>query len=167
MHDRQFDPTRYEKEDREMLEKTEGDGINGPHSAEIDLSGVETSRTGVVHDPAHVPEFPAEFEFLGKGPEKETVLAEASRLVDGVRQSDYGHPSDNYSAMADMVNALLAHKFKDGEFVDALDCVRMLICMKLVRDSHKTKRDNWVDTAGYARVGEMIAAVDDLFDAAP
>lgn len=98
-------------------------------------------------------------------PLKETVLDEAARLVDGSRQSDYGHPKDNYDGMAKMVSAVLAGKLKED--VDALDCVRMLICMKLVRDAHRVKRDNWVDTAGYARVGEMIAAVDELFDAEP
>lgn len=87
----------------------------------------------------------------------ETVLEEAGRIVDrGARQQDYGHPSENYAALAAMVNALLGRKLKEP--VDPMDTLRFMVGLKLVRDANRSKRDNWTDTAGYARVAERVAA---------
>lgn len=95
-----------------------------------------------------------------------TVLDEAARLVDrGQRQQDYGPPHENYENLANMVNALFGRKLREP--VDAMDCVRFLAAMKLVRDAARPKRDNWVDLAGYARVGERVAAAHGLFKAVP
>lgn len=93
----------------------------------------------------------------------ETILEEAGRLVDrGARQQDYGHPKDNYEALAQMVNALFARKLRRP--IDAMDTIRFMAALKLVRDAARTKRDNWVDLAGYARVGERVAAAEDLWN---
>lgn len=91
---------------------------------------------------------------------KETQMPheEAASLVHGARQSDYGHPFDNYTRLSMMWNGLLDGKLKPG--LDGLltpeDCVLMLAAMKLVRQTNKPKRDNIVDTHGYLMVHEMI-----------
>lgn len=86
-----------------------------------------------------------------------SVLEEAGMLVDrGPRQRDYGHPKDNYGAFADVINALLRQKL--AKPVDEMDSVRLMVGLKLVRDANHSKRDNWTDVAGYARVGERVAA---------
>lgn len=125
----------------------------------------ETERKTKSHPPADKLADPALGEFFNELI-SETVLEEAARLVGGDRQKHYGHPIDNYNKLALAWTAILYDKL-EAEGLDALDCVRMLAVMKMVRDTHTPKRDNWVDIAGYARVGEMIAEQLDLFEAAP
>ena len=82
--------------------------------------------------------------------EKETILEEASELVDGDRQEDYGHPIDNHTRTAKMWSALL------GVEVTAEQVCLCMVALKLSRQCHKPKRDNLVDGCGYLRNVEMI-----------
>jgi hypothetical protein len=87
----------------------------------------------------------------------ETVLAEAIRITDGARQSDYGHPRDDFARTSLMWTGILAGKLRDGAAVTAADVPLCMIAVKLARQSHRHKRDNLVDIAGYSRTAAMVA----------
>jgi len=83
--------------------------------------------------------------------EEEDVLEEALRLTRGDRQNQYGPPDQDFRRTADMWTALKGVKFEPK------DVAMFTICMKLSRETHQKKRDNWVDIAGYARCGHICA----------
>lgn len=77
----------------------------------------------------------------------ESVLEEARRLVNGDRQNQYGPPDQDFQRTARMWSALKGVEFS------AQDVAAFMICLKLSRQTHQNKRDNWVDVAGYAECG--------------
>jgi hypothetical protein len=81
------------------------------------------------------------------------VLDEAKSLVCGDRNASYGPPNQDFKRTADMWTALLQFKLRDGESLRPQDVAAMMICLKMSRAQHSKKRDNWVDTAGYAACG--------------
>ena len=87
----------------------------------------------------------------------EPVLAEAIRITDGARQADYGHPRDDFARTALMWTGILASKLREGAEVTAADVPLCMIAVKLARQSHRHKRDNLVDIAGYSRTAAMVA----------
>lgn len=87
----------------------------------------------------------------------ETVLTEAIRITDGARQADYGHPRDDFARTALMWTGILAGKLREGAEVTAGDVPLCMIAVKLARQSHRHKRDNLVDIAGYSRTAAMVA----------
>jgi len=87
----------------------------------------------------------------------ESVLDEAKRITGGSRQSDYGHPADDFARTAKMWTGILAGKLRDGAEVSAMDVPLCMIAVKLARQAHRHKRDNLVDIAGYARTAAMVA----------
>lgn len=84
-----------------------------------------------------------------------SICAEAENLVYGARQNAYNHPLDNFTQIADMLNAL----WKDRLLIplDAHDIAPMMIVTKLSRHSHARKRDNLVDIAGYAETDNLVS----------
>jgi hypothetical protein len=84
-----------------------------------------------------------------------TILDEAARVTSGERQTDYGHPRDDFTRTAVMWNGLLAGKLRQP--ITAMDVPLCMIAVKLAREAHRHKRDNLVDIAGYARTGAMVA----------
>lgn len=78
----------------------------------------------------------------------ESILEEAIRLTSGPRGADYGPPWEDYTKVAEMMNALFHKKLK-SPFTCA-DVPRIMILIKLSRDVNRPKRDNPVDIAGYA-----------------
>jgi len=91
------------------------------------------------------------------GVPNESVLDEAKRITEGSRQSDYGHPADDFARTARMWTGILAGKLRDGAEVSAMDVPLCMIAVKLARQAHRHKRDNLVDIAGYARTAAMVA----------
>jgi len=87
----------------------------------------------------------------------ESVLDEAKRITGGSRQSDYGHPADDFARTARMWTGILAGKLRDGAEVGPMDVPLCMIAVKLARQAHRHKRDNLVDIAGYARTAAMVA----------
>lgn len=85
-------------------------------------------------------------------PQRETILQEAQRLVHGDRGDSYGHPIDDYTRTGRMWGAILGI----GD-IDPRICALMMCAMKISRESHKPKRDNRTDLAGYAECADMIA----------
>ena len=91
-----------------------------------------------------------------------TILDEAASATSGPRQADYGHPAESLGNTARLWNAYLAGRKNPGAAIDGGDVARMMILVKLARDAHASKRDNWVDIAGYARCLEQLSARERL-----
>ncbi len=74
------------------------------------------------------------------------ILSEAFMLTEEDRQKDYGPAVDDMTRIAKMWSALKGVEFEPKEVP------MFFICAKLSREMNSFKRDNSVDTAGYARV---------------
>lgn len=79
--------------------------------------------------------------------EEESVLLEAERLTHGARQNQYGPPDQDFKRVADAFNAMKGTSLKPS------DVAEFMVLMKMSRNQHQHKRDNWVDMAGYAGCG--------------
>lgn len=88
--------------------------------------------------------------------DRETILEEATRVVDGPRGADYGHPFDNDSRIAQIWSAILSGTLGMDIELPAHAVAPMMIGLKLSRHAHRRTRDNLVDIAGYARTAEMV-----------
>jgi hypothetical protein len=118
---------------------------NWHHS--MDEDGEYFEHDGVAIDPSRV---------TTAGPipsEDEDILAEASRITRGSRQSQYGPPDQDFRRTAGMWSALFISKLKDGVTFEPRDVALAMILLKTSRETHQRKRDNWVDIAGYASCG--------------
>ena len=82
------------------------------------------------------------------------VGAEADSLVYSDRERYYGHPYINLQRIAAYFTAELWDILKPGQYITWRHAWRMLVGLKLARDKNAPKRDNKVDSAGYAIVGE-------------
>lgn len=85
---------------------------------------------------------------------EEDVLAEALRLTTGDRNNSYGPPTQDFARTAGMWEEIL------GCEVRPKDVALCMIALKLSRASWASKRDNWVDIAGYARCGFLCEEED-------
>jgi hypothetical protein len=84
------------------------------------------------------------------------ILEEAAEITSTDRRQAYGHPSDNFSRIADVWNVVLADKLVEDAVLDAVDIGRCMIGLKLARESFAHRRDNLVDIAGYARTLAIV-----------
>jgi hypothetical protein len=82
------------------------------------------------------------------------ILQKADRVTSQDRQDSYGHPLDNWTLTANLVNALFADKLKEA--FTAEDMMLFMNQVKVARERHKPSEDNKLDIAGYARCKEMI-----------
>jgi len=89
-------------------------------------------------------------------PPPESVLDEASRLVQGARRDGYGHPLKNHTATAEMFGAYLQRKYGIDLPLNADDVCWFNIFQKASRDANSPDRDNLVDVAGYVHNIELI-----------
>jgi hypothetical protein len=79
------------------------------------------------------------------------VLDEAKGYITADRNTDYGTPESNFTDIAEFWSTYL------GVPVKAHDVAAMMILMKCSRiKTSPSKRDNWVDTAGYAACGVEV-----------
>jgi len=86
----------------------------------------------------------------------ESILQEAQRLIFGDRREEYGHPLDDYTRTAGMVNACFAHILKRPFTPE--ECMTFMILVKVSRYQETAKRDTLVDMAGYCgTIGEAQA----------
>jgi hypothetical protein len=90
-------------------------------------------------------------------PPPESVLDTAKRITSADRQTDYGHPRDDFARTAALWTAILSGRLRDGQALTAMDIPLCMIALKLARQVHRHKRDNLVDIAGYARTAAMVA----------
>lgn len=81
-------------------------------------------------------------------------MTEAAELVHGDRDATYGPPSVNFGRIADALNAVYGPRL--NEPFTASDVAVIQIIVKLSRQAHSHKRDNWLDIAGYAACGAEV-----------
>jgi hypothetical protein len=90
--------------------------------------------------------------------EKESILAEAARITRGDRQNAYGPPDQDFARTAKIWEALLESCVIDGRLkIEPRHVALCMIAIKLSRETHQQKRDNWVDIAGYAHCGNVCS----------
>lgn len=96
-------------------------------------------------------------EILGSDVKRESAVEEAQRLVHGDRGQAYGHPLEDFTAVAAAMNAYLMKKYKmDRSILEASDVPVFQILVKVMREAERPKRDNRVDIAGYAETLQMV-----------
>jgi Domain of unknown function (DUF6378) len=78
-----------------------------------------------------------------------SILNDAATILNGNRNADYGDPVMNFKRIANIANLM-------GAQVTALDCVNVLIALKLSREAHNHKEDNLIDAAAYLEIKNMI-----------
>ena len=86
---------------------------------------------------------------------KEDILEEALRITGGDRQALYGPPDQDFRRTGDMWTGLFRDMLKDGVAFEPFHVAQAMILLKMSRQLHQRKRDNWTDTAGYARCGAL------------
>jgi len=85
----------------------------------------------------------------------EDVLDIAARITRGDRQAVYGPPEQDFKKTADMWTGLFQYMLAEDAKFEPRHVAMALICMKMSREFHQRKKDNWVDIAGYARCGSL------------
>jgi len=92
-----------------------------------------------------------------------SILTEAEEIVNGARATDYGSAKESFEKIANITNLLLDKDDKDLLAGEASICAeivcKVLIAVKLTRQSNKHKRDNLVDLCGYA---ELLNRLEEL-----
>ena len=84
-----------------------------------------------------------------------SILEEADGLINGERAKEYGHPSVNFSRIANLWNAHLMAKGFAVEFT-CEDVAWMMMQVKQARAMEGFKRDTIVDAAGYIGIIELL-----------
>ena len=82
--------------------------------------------------------------------ERSMVLEDADDLINGERQSHYGEPHENFTAIAQMWTAYL------GVAVNAADVAHMMALLKIARLRNGPHRDSSVDGCGYLALGAEL-----------
>jgi hypothetical protein len=78
------------------------------------------------------------------------ILEEALEITKGARNSDYGDCTIEFNRVATMWSVIFEKEITPNQVALAM------IALKMTRQMNTNKRDNWVDIAGYARVGNII-----------
>jgi len=119
-----------------------------------DVVSLEIPRQMVVHLLDDEGAIPYE-EGVAQAPAKWGWAPKASdlghALVTGARQSDYGHPINDFTRTGRMWGAILGIPDVPPEKVGLC-----MVALKLSRESHKHLEDNLVDGHGYLNTVEMI-----------
>ena len=90
---------------------------------------------------------------------RHVCLDEASNIIAGARDVQYGGPEDNFTRIAKIWSVIL------GINVTTEDVAMMMVGLKVARYASKSgfQADTWIDVAGYAgcgyEVGEKLAQV--------
>ncbi len=91
-------------------------------------------------------------EYPNMEPPSESALLEAERLVNGARQSTYGHPFDDFSRTASIWRGILGIEVTPEQVALCMIGVKMSrLC------TSPAHRDSYVDIAGYAGTYEKVA----------
>ena len=91
-----------------------------------------------------------------KNKKQESICEEAFRIQGGDRQQDYGNPATNLLEIGASWEWYLKTSCNADVSISARDVAHMMVLMKIARNIHKPKRDNWVDIAGYAQCGGKV-----------
>jgi hypothetical protein len=79
------------------------------------------------------------------------ILDDATMLINGDREQDYGTPQESFGCIADMWTAYLDHP------VTAADACHMMVLLKVARLRNGPHRDSSVDGAGYMALGAEMS----------
>lgn len=82
----------------------------------------------------------------------------ADRITSTDRNTDYGHPLDDYECTAALWTAILRHAgvLAKDKAITAELAIQCMIQVKLSREAFRHKDDNLIDAAGYGRCLEMV-----------
>ena len=83
----------------------------------------------------------------------QTILTAAANAVCGERNNSYGPPVEDFAPQAAMIAAYLTRSNGYSVNVTGSDIAAIMIFVKLGRQSHAARSDNWLDIAGYAACG--------------
>lgn len=83
------------------------------------------------------------------------ILEEALEVTNGDRRDQYGPADQDFKRTAAMWTALFGGMLKEGVSFEPFHVAQAMILLKMSRQMHQRKRDNWVDAAGYARCGAI------------
>jgi hypothetical protein len=83
----------------------------------------------------------------------EYILSKANVAVCGDRNDSYGPPTEDFRTQAAMFSAYLSRTNGRPVMVTASDIAALMCLVKIARQAHAPKQDNWVDLAGYAACG--------------
>ena len=86
------------------------------------------------------------------------TLQTAAEAIGGPRNADYGNPADDFRTQAEMFSSYLSRANGQSVIVTASDIAALMILVKLARQAHRPKADNWIDAAGYAACGAQCDA---------
>ena len=87
----------------------------------------------------------------GKRKETKSILEEASKILNGSRQCDYGDPVESFKRIAQLSNLM-----SNSNDFTPIKCCIVLMATKLTRESKVHKRDNLVDLAGYGCIKQLL-----------
>jgi hypothetical protein len=82
-------------------------------------------------------------------PPQPNIAEEATKLVCGDRNNQYGPPSADYKRTAAAWSALLIHKLQPGVTIEPREAMLMMATLKICRELTNPKRDSRVDAIGY------------------
>lgn len=86
------------------------------------------------------------------------ILSEADKIVNGVRDNQYGNPEDNFKIISRLWSAYLSANDKEI-LISPLDVAMMMSLLKIARiKTGAFKDDNFIDLAGYSACGGEIAS---------
>ena len=86
------------------------------------------------------------------------TLRIAAEAVCGERNQSYGCPTDDFRTQAEMFSSYLSRTNGAKVLVTASDIAALMILVKIARQAHCHKADNWIDAAGYAACGAQCDA---------
>lgn len=75
---------------------------------------------------------------------KDNIAHEAVKILSGDRNVDYGSYIESFNKISTVASILT------GKTITEEDCAKVLMAVKLVRESYKHKRDNLVDLVAYS-----------------
>lgn len=87
------------------------------------------------------------------------ILEVALEITKGDRQAQYGPPDQDFRRTAGIWTSLFSDLLKDNATFEPMHVALAMIGLKLSRQIHQRKRDNWIDVAGYARCGSICDEV--------
>lgn len=89
--------------------------------------------------------------------EKESILQEAERIINGERRVEYGDARDCFALISNLWTEYSIDKLKDDTSISAHDVAMMMCLMKIARTTTGAKkRDTYVDIAGYAALAANL-----------
>ena len=96
---------------------------------------------------------------------REQVLSEAEKLINGQRATDYGDAYENHDRIAEGWNVIMREALSNFGYLTPAHVALMMDWLKTCRLlSTLDHKDSWVDKAGYTAIGAEFALKEKQFD---